>query len=755
MFVRRLKILLGLAVALAAVVLCRCIQVQVFQRDRWNASIADAQKHWTPIEPVRGRILDYRGRVLACDDASRDAAIAYQAIVRDSKWMKDQAIIRLQRRGEYTGDREHRKQLVAAEAARMSGLIEAMWGELSRVSGCGMDEIDQTRQSIIQRVEMRKRLAWYNLYQRAADEAARNRQPSPWYDWLLGGKKDDAPDLDSFRVTVGEENESHVFLRGISPEVCAELTRNLDDYPGLEIRQSAHRHYTEPGNVCACCILGRLSVVTREDVKNDPNFGDPLQRYLPNDLIGRQGIEKLAEEQLRGSRGRQVRSSNANQPAETIGPVAGRDVRLTIDIELQNQVLGILQKLKVRDAETGRLVERIDLHGAAVIIDVPTGEVRALVSNPTFDLNRWDMDYARMATDDINQPTLNRATMAQLEPGSTAKVMIGSAALTKGLLRLEDTVECRGYLYVNGQRYPHGRCWIATQFESRGLNIEHHQIPSEDPHPTGFLNIVDALQRSCNVFFETTAGRMGLDEVAAAFANFGLGHPTGIGIAEATGHIPDPARIPPALLAMSTWAAGIGQGPVRATPIQMANVAATLARDGMWVRPHLVADGPLAAAERRNLGLTREAVKAVRDGMKLVVNSRAGTGTECRFETTGLIVAAKTGSAQAGKFSIPLRDEQGRILRKEDGTIARRVFEPGELPWYQGVGDNHQHLAHAWYIGYAPADNPRIAFAVMIEYGGSGGLVAGSVARDMLEACIEHGYLAHGSKTSGQRQPKE
>lgn len=208
---------------------------------------------------------------------------------------------------------------------------------------------------------------------------------------------------------------------------------------------------------------------------------------------------------------------------------------------------------------------------------------------------------------------------------------------------------------------------------------------------------------------------------------------------------------------MTTCFAGIGQGDVAATPIQMANVAATIARGGVWARPRLVADADVAPAsgrpavlsrpDRVDLGLPPAALAAVKEGMVRVVNSAAGTGRLTHDGPADAVddveVAGKTGSAQAPHLTIPVRDDRGNIVL-EDGRQKRQVVElgtPGTETWYVGVGDEHKDLAHAWFIGFAPADHPQVAFCVQVEYGGAGGRVAGSIARDVLAACIEHGYL--------------
>src|SRR5439155_16333251 len=140
--------------------------------------------------------------------------------------------------------------------------------------------------------------------------------------------------------------------------------------------------------------------------------------------IGRGGIEALAEPILRGQRGRVLRTEGEEKPLETVEAVSGRDVNVTIDIELQASIAKLFKDVFMKDAD-GRFQNIGEMLGAAVVLDVPTGEVRALVSNPTYDLNTFDQEYARLSADDFRRPFLNRATQMALEPGSTVKPMVG------------------------------------------------------------------------------------------------------------------------------------------------------------------------------------------------------------------------------------------------------------------------------------------------------------------------------------------
>jgi len=427
-----------------------------------------------------------------------------------------------------------------------------------------------------------------------------------------------------------------------------------------------------------------------------------------------------------------------------------------------------------------------EMHGAAVVIDIKSGEVRALASYPAFDPNTLDEDYSRLVSDELDRPLFNRATMNQLEPGSTIKVVIGLSAITSGLIDVHQGIECTGYLVLPVRGAPHkyreGRCWVASKFEKQLASVAHHPIPSASPHvgrfgnPDGFLAFGDALERSCNVYFETLGDRMGIDGLSDWMDRFGLGRPTGLGIAEASGRLPRGFKGPSYLRRMTSWFSAIGQGEVAATPIQMANVAATVARGGVWVRPRLLPADTIAVGinqskkvgldrsnpgpDRVDLNLAPEALAEARAGMTRVVDSHAGTGRVLNHidppggykddRVMNVTLAGKTGTAQAAKFSIPMRNEHGEPIKDDQGRVKRAFLQPWtpahptSTPWYRGSGADGTSLAHAWFIGFAPADNPQIAFCVLVEYGGSGGTAAGPIARDVLEACIEHGYLKIG-----------
>jgi penicillin-binding protein 2 len=384
--------------------------------------------------------------------------------------------------------------------------------------------------------------------------------------------------------------------------------------------------------------------------------------------------------------------------------------------------------------------------------------VRALVSVPTFDLNQFDELYPTLVDDELNRPLANRALGDAIEPGSTVKPIVGLGVVTQKLSTPSETIECTGFPVINGRKLQKPRCWTESMYGKSG-NGSHHQVPYNAKHPTGFLTLADAIERSCNVYFETQGNKLDIQGLSYWMRQFGYGRPTGIGLPEARGLVPDKAKIDPVERGSAPLYASIGQSWVLATPIQVANEMATIARDGIWQRPTLLQDllppstepaDPDAIPDRYDLHLDPGALKAVHEGMFNVVNSKAGTGTQ--VHSAEVAIAAKTGSATASQLIEFKKDANGDVLRDPETNRALYELVPygahdapnPRLPWYRmsGIDDRGRPKGtHSWVAGYAPADNPQIAFAVYVEYGGSGGAGAGSVVNEMVKALIRHGYL--------------
>jgi penicillin-binding protein 2 len=775
MFERRLKIFLLFVLLATIVLLARAMQVQVINHSYWTQRAAGLLQTTHFTETTRGRILDINGKVMAQDVPCTDACVDFRAIIDppDPLWVAKLAQRRLSNRlGKDLRQMsaEQRKELYNGEVRQVQSDIETMWATLAELyqptdDQIGLDHraaIEDIRHSIVQRVEMRKRSAWFRNFQK--DKVKESDLPQ-WRKWLMGGDSD-GPDIDNFDVTVDEESQPHVVLRAIDPETANFLGKHKEQFPGLELQPSVHREY--PLKNVACHLLGRMSRVSAQDLDDArAEKWDETRMYLPNDQIGREGVEALCEPLLRGSRGVvQHRVSDdvvvGNKPF-----VPGDDVRLSIDADLQGEIQEMLKHVREKKVDHGSFVYAtpepgMNMHGAAVVIDVKTGEVRALASNPDFDLNQLDDRYTALVEDKLDNPLVNRATCDEFEPGSTVKPMVGLGAITQGVLRCNEGIECTGYLIldVNGRKVREsiGRCWVASEFADQlkawNMSVAHHPIPTNDPHrghdgnPDGWLTYSDAIERSCNVFFETVADRLGPAGLSNWYDKFGFGRPTGIGILERRGLRPGMHPMD----RMTNCFAGIGQGQVWATPLQIANEAATIARKGIWMRPRLISSqmqAQLDAArppstdqpfDQVDLHLDPEALRQAKIGMIAVVNSAAGTGGTARRDD--MLVAAKTGTAQAARIWQRLVDQAGNKIR-EPLPPANDAHPNTGTEWYRSTDDDGKDIVHAWFMGFAPADDPEIAFCVLIEYGGAGGGggVAGPVVANILDACVKHGYL--------------
>ncbi|HEX8524380.1 MAG TPA: penicillin-binding transpeptidase domain-containing protein [Tepidisphaeraceae bacterium] len=775
MFERRLRILLYTLFLVACGLLARAFQLQVFAHDDWQKQAEGLGHRRHLIETVRGSIKDLHGVEIAVDQPCIDACVEYGAIAKDADWMKALALKRLavSQPGVYRRAHEAaRAELLSGAVAKISQDIDHMFEALSRETGQPMDKIEDARTAIQQRVEIRQRFLQFSKYEKAAkDKKEQTEGATSWYQRMLAAGTSDTVDIDEFEIRSVDKQQAHPIVRHIRSDTYTKLAKEIDQYPGLVLKEGSYRLY--PRKEAACHVLGTVGVVDKKVLDSDENeVRDDLTRYLPNDVAGRGGIEQLAEPALRGTRG--YVEFPAGQPDNILvekKAVPGASVQTTIDIELAAEVQSFFRKATVTDNTSYRDANNnprppieVPMHGAAVVLDVKTSQVRALASFPDFDVNRLDDDYAKIARNFLDAPMLNRATHAQLPPGSTVKPLVGLGAITDGIWTAEKGIECTGYLVLNGKRQPNGKCWTMGLLHHMGVgpdDVVHHHIPTQYPHrgrfgnPDGSLCFADALERSCNVYFENVAHMMGQEKLGWWLDHFGLGHETGLGISEACGVIPTSKdRLQPSVVCFG----GIGQVCVQATPVQMANAVATIARGGIWMKPKLLVGdvkttpvpmrGGRTLPDRVDLKLSPAALAAAKEGMIRVVNEPSGTGYIGAYMAE-IFLAGKTGTAQASEqFELEENGQPKKDLEKskpgKDVYVklpAATYDHPTKTPWYRGWGDQGNKFNHAWFVGFAPAEDPQIAIAVMVEYGGSGGIAAGDIAKKTLLACVRRGYL--------------
>ena len=786
MFENRTRIVLACLVLGCLALLVRAGQLQIAQSGEWQQIAADALQRTTLTETTRGRILDRRGEVLAHDVPCNDAAVAYWFVKEPVDPDQLERLARDFARktpGYYEAEPAEQVRRVEEQTPVALAALDAFWQKLADVGNVPAQEIAQTRQTTMQRIDQRRTDVVFRRFQRALAEHEQEDLSPWWRRWLLG-EADAPPEMAQFEEPIADEEQAHVILRDLTNEQYIALVKYKADLPktleeALVLRASRTRRY--PYNAVSAQVIGRVAEVAEEDLKADPDLANERRRYLPGDLAGKTGLEAMAERALRGDRGRLDHDLENEKTTVAHEPAAGTDVKSTLDAALSRDIAEAFNHVDFKwpnepGVASSELYETGPMLGSAVVIDVQSGGVLAMVSVPSYDPNRFKEIYDELERDEINRPQLNRAVGFAAVPGSTVKPLVGLAGVTEGVIGATEPIHCDGYFHAHipGRDVIHYntayRCWTAKMYGNYAAAQQHQG--GSDPHPTaalhpwgapapGDITFADALQRSCNVYFHNVATRLTLPKLDDWFGRFGLGKPTGVGLPEKAGLVP--ADIPASELAEGwympwrhAWWASIGQGYLQTTPLQMANAAATLARGGVMIRPTLLADdSALARKEAVDLKLDPGALAEMRRGMWAVVHTAGGSGRRID-DRLPLEIAGKTGSAQAHPLTIKELDDDGNALRSADGrTIYRRLTDfstrgkPNpEAPWYRRSNlpdpdpkQDKAEVTHAWFIGFAPAEEPKYAFAVLVEYGGSGGVASGSVAAQVVQALVKHGYL--------------
>ena len=462
---------------------------------------------------------------------------------------------------------------------------------------------------------------------------------------------------------------------------------NLPDLPGAGIEVDQTRSYPFGGATAG--VLGYVGPPAIDEVGSDPLL------QLPGFRIGKSGLEKVYDSELRGTAGTSEVEVNALgrviRELDRRDGIQGQELVTTLDIGLQQFVQ---QRLAAEQS------------ASAVVLDVITGDVLAMGSSPSFDPSAFNRGLSgaewEQLSNDPTRPLSNKAIAGQYAPGSTFKTMTAMAALASGV-DPNHTVFCPGYLTLGNVTF---HCWW-------------HQ-------GHGSLDMLGGIKNSCDVYFYDTARRVGIDPIAAMARRFGLGQPTGIDLTgEKPGLIPDSAWKKATYNDVwhpgETLVAGIGQGFVQATPLQLAVMTARIANGGYALTPRLTrpalidgASGPdPSSCAFPKMDVNANHLKIVVEGMRRVVNEPDGTAYNAHIAIPGMEMAGKTGSAQVRHISMA---EHLAGVRKN-----------ADLPW--PLRDN------ALFIGFAPVGHPRYCVAVVVEHGGGGAKVAGPIARDVLIEC--------------------
>lgn len=489
------------------------------------------------------------------------------------------------------------------------------------------------------------------------------------------------------RIRRAESNQKHIPVRlkeNLNWETLAYLETHNKKFPGVRIEVVPNRTY-HFGDM-ASHLFGYLGEISKQELEE---AGTDF--YRGGDLIGKMGLEKLREVSLRGEKGRTSSEVNAlgfeQQLLNTVEPVPGNDVRLTLDIDLQ-QVAE-----QTMDAD--------ERSGAVVAMEVKTGRLLVMASTPRLHLADFEGGISsknwNALLDNPKHPLINKTIQAMYPPGSTYKMITALAGLARGVITKDTTFFCPGHISFGNRTY---NCW------------------RHGGH--GTVDLKRAISESCDVYFYQVGMRVGVDGLAEIANKLGLGIKTGVEMEHEKSGI-TPTREWKKRKYGVKWQDGetlsiaIGQGYNLATPLQICQMTAALANSGTRYLPQIIESvtdvngrvvesfspkvvGQLTEQERKFLPLIRE-------GMLGVVQGDRGTARNVRIE--GVTIGGKTGTAQV------VRLEQYKHLKEEN------------IPY--------KYRDHAWFTCFAPAEDPEIAVTVLVEHGLHGGSGAGPVAKAVLE----------------------
>jgi penicillin-binding protein 2 len=493
---------------------------------------------------------------------------------------------------------------------------------------------------------------------------------------LLGWDREEI--IDRLKASSGMPPSFPVKIKSDIPmDEVAKIEAHRVYIPGVNIQIEPKRNYIYGKSFAH--VIGYVSEVSEEELQNKKVY----KNYSPGDYIGKYGLEKTYESYLRGVDGEKRVEVDAmgreRRTLDVIEPIAGDSLYLNIDMNLQLIADHALENKR----------------GAVVALDPKTGGVLVLASRPAFDPNKFTSgitkeDWGAISKDKAH-PLQNKAIQAGYPPGSTFKVLMAIAALEAGVINERTTFACHGGFPFGNRVF---KCW-----QKKGH---------------GSIAIHRAIVESCDVFFYNTGLKLGIERIHKMADAIGLGKVSGIDLpAEQKGIIPSTEwkqkRFGEPWYEGETVSVSIGQGAVWLTPIQLAQLSSFVAGGGKNFKPQIVnrivsttgqpvkSFTPVVNAE---IKLKPDTLRIVKDGMRGVVNEPGGTASGSRVANVAM--SGKTGTAQAGSM--------------DKGTY---------------LGD------HAWFIAYAPSEDPSIAMAVLVEFGGHGSSQSAPIAKAITEALFK------------------
>ncbi len=705
MYNKRIKIFVFISTILIVPSLLRLVQIQVLEHSFYMEGLDELKLQQgvsRQLQTIRGQILDRKGKVLATNEPQFQLHINYKLTCLFDERVRRAKLLTAAKRS-----------MLAKEKPSLYKVrkeMDAKLEELSRIIykcsffGQGQLDIEEQINYINNRIwNLRTFLAW------------RRNDPDPKIIAKYGRVSDvplsvairdfekKFPDVDQRLLLIEKIQKIPKMNR---PWRLLELKTDADvfdaqlefmDIEGIEILPKESRLY--PYGAVAAQTIGWVGPHQERDKQLFAN--DKLSRYISDEVCGREdGVEYICETILRGRRGEEAYDIDLQLVSRTETQF-GKDVTTTLDIELQKKIEDHLADCLLNPNCQAPI--------AAVVIDVNTGDILALVSTPTFDLNRARFDYGDLASDS-NEPLRNRAINKLYPPGSVVKPLILIAGLQSGKITPEEIISCPA------KKMPKPSCWLFNQFQSG------HDYKWQN-------NARNAIRGSCNIYFSRLAERIDPPVLQLWLFKFGYAQKIPLSIPNPASSIENrasgienrnlrqvagtisstAAKTPisrldqiPALYKGDRRFFGIGQSHLRATPLQVANAMAAIARGGVYKPPRLFLDsGPLSNENREsstNLNISPQTIAVVHDGMSAVVNEPSGTANT-QFLQSSLVhqavkVYGKTGSTQAPE--------------------------------------------NAWFAGFATDNAGRsIAIAVLVEGGQRGSQDAAPLGFDIIQSCID------------------
>ena len=489
---------------------------------------------------------------------------------------------------------------------------------------------------------------------------------------LLGLDKDDLI-ARAEKMKNFPDTEPLIVEEDASFDDVAVISAHLSELSDVAIMEDFKRAYSAPE---LAHILGYIGEVSENQLSQEKEEARKFDIAM-GDIVGKAGIEKRYDAWLRGEKGSRIievdsMGREVKEINERKAPVPGKELNLTIDSKLQKALV---------EGLGGEV-------GAGVFMNPQNGEILALASTPLYDPN----DFAghlpsskwREIITDGNHPLMNRAIQATYPPGSTFKVFIALTALETGVIHENTTFYCGGSAILFKRRYS---CW------------------KEGGH--GTVDLHQALVHSCNVYFYNVGARLDIDDIARYAREVGFDQVTDIDLTHEVGGLV-PSKAWKRKLYNDDWYQGetisvsIGQGPLQVTPLQMAVFISEIANGGYRITPVINKDEVNKSKREKITSISDETLRVIQRALRGVVNE-GGTGGRAKLE--GIDVCGKTGTAQLSSVTA---SKDTHLLPKEQKE-------------------------HAWFIGYAPYENPTIAFAIIVEHGGFGGEAAAPIAKKVLE----------------------